>query len=373
MMWLQKSVRLPSRLLLVLLLAPAIGRPAPALAQRAELQLLAGEVSDESGVVGRGLTVAPGLSLAGSRGWLRADGRATALESGSRLIGASSAFHVAVARAGAFELGTSGSASVVAAVNGFRSLAAELSPGVRLDAGAGSVGAGVGARTTSLSFRPAGWGEALPLGSDARDRHAVGRSVWADGRLGLGALTVGLEGRASAAQGSSWREGQAAASLALGRVVLSGFAGTRAGHGEGHWFGGSASVRVARGVELVAHVARHATDPLTGQPGGRTAALGVTLSRGTPALHAVRPSERSVRLSLRASPDARVEILGDWNDWRPEPVAHRGGGTYEVKLQLPPGIHHFVFRVDGETHVPEGYETAPDDFGGHSAVVRVRG
>jgi hypothetical protein len=363
----------PARRLLLLLVTPLVLGPSAARAQRVELQLLAGEVSNESGEVGRGLTLAPALTLAGSRAWVRLDGRATALESGSRLIGGGSAFHVALARPRALELGLSGSASLLAAANGFRSLAAELSPGLRVRAGAASVGAGVGVRTASLSLTPPAWRETLPVGSAEQRRSVVARSVWAEGRLGLGALTLGLDGRASAAEGRSWPEGQAAASLALERVVLSGFAGARAGDAEGHWVGASASVRVAAGVELVGHVARQASDPLTGQPGGSMAALGVALSRGTPALRGGRPSQQPVRLSLRAAPDARVEILGEWNEWRPEPVAHRGGGVYEVELRLPPGIHHFVFRVDGQVRVPEGYETARDDFGGASAVVRVRG
>jgi hypothetical protein len=359
--------------LTLLSIASAATAPPALQAQRAEVQLLAGEMSDESGAVGRGLTLTPALTWVGAAGSLRLDGRATALEEGGRLFGAGAAFHVAMRRARRVELGASGSAGVLAARSGFRSLAAEVAPGIRLHAGAGSVAAGVGARGSSLSSSPPSWRGALPLGGgDEREERVVARSVWADARAGLGALGVGVHGRASSADVGSWREGQAAASLALGRVVLSGFAGARAGVGEGLWGGGSAALRVAPGVEVVAHVARHASDPLTGQPGGRTAAFGITLSRQAPAARAGRLSERPVRLALRVAPGARVELLADWNDWRPESVAHRGGGVYDVELRLPPGIYHFVFRVNGEVHVPEGYETAPDDFGGRSAVVRVR-
>jgi hypothetical protein len=84
-------------------------------------------------------------------------------------------------------------------------------------------------------------------------------------------------------------------------------------------------------------------------------------------------AHRTVRVAFSAAAGARVELLADWNEWRPEPLTDRGGGVFAREVRLPPGTYHFVFRVNGELRVPEGYETAPDDFGGKSAVLRVRG
>jgi hypothetical protein len=275
---------------------------------------------------------------------------------------------------GPIELGTSGNAGLLAASGGFRTLSGEVAPGARLHAGASSLGAGVGVRAATLPFSEAGsWRESVPLAGVDREERALARSVWAEGRTGYGALTLGVLGRASRTDDASWREGQAGVSLELGRVVLSGFLGARAGAAEERWAGASAAFRVAPGVELMAQLARHPSDPLTGLTGGRTVAVGVTLSRAFSGARAGQSPERVVRLALRAAPGARVEILGDWNAWRPQPVRHDGGGLYDVELRLQPGVYHFVFRVDGELRVPEGYETAPDDFGGRSAVVRVRG
>jgi hypothetical protein len=338
-------------------------------AQRVELQVLGGQVSDESGAVGRGLTLAPAVAWAGKGRWLRLEGRGTALEGGGRLMGAGAGFYLGHL-GGPIELGASGSAGLLTAGEGFRSVTGELSPGLRVNAGAASVGAGIAVRAASLSSA-APWRRAIPFGGASASTVAA-QSIWAEARTGADALSIGVIGRVSRADGRSWREANAGASLHLGKVSLSGFVGARLGDAEGRWGGAAASVRVAPGVELLAQLAQHASDPLTGQPGGRTAAVGVSLSRGSLSA-STSTASRTVRLALRAAPGARVELLGDWNDWRPEPVTDQGGGVFAGEVRLPPGVYHFVFRVNGQLRVPEGYETAPDDFGGRSAVVRVRG
>lgn len=340
-------------------------------AQQLELLILGGQVSDESGAVGRGITMAPAVSWAGPTRWLRLEGRGTALEGGGRLMGAGAGFYLGH-RSGPFELGASGSAGLLAADGGFRSSSAEINPGVRVGTGVASVGAGVGARALFLSSSPPAWREPLPLGRES-ERAMVARSLWAEGRTTLGALSLSLLGRASRAEERAWREAQAIAQIPLGPVTLSGFAGARSGHIQGQWAGAGASLRVASGVELLAQLAQSASDPLSGQPGARTAALGVNLSLGGSRAASPGRSSRPVRLAMSAAPAARVELLGDWNDWRPELLTDQGGGVFAGEVRLPPGTYHFVFRVNGEVRLPEGYETAPDEFGGKSAVLRVRG
>jgi hypothetical protein len=338
-------------------------------AQRIEVQALGGRVSDESGGVGRGLTIAPAIAWDGTRGWLRLEGRGTALEGGGRVMGTGAGFYLGLGRTGFLELGAAGSAGLLTSGSGFRSVTGELSPGLRLDVGVGSVGAGVGVRAASLSSTPAAWRQAIPF-AGAPERTAVARSLWTEARTHAGALSLGAMVRASRTDGRAWQEASGGAAVQIGPLALSGFVGTRAGEAAGSWAGGAASLRVATGVDLLAQLAHLASDPLTGQPGGRTAAVGVSLSRGSAS--ASPRAVRTVRLALRASPGARVELLGDWNDWRPEPLTDQGGGVFAREVRLAPGVYHFVFRVNGELRVPEGFETAPDDFGGRSAVVRVR-
>jgi hypothetical protein len=345
--------------------------PASLRAQRIELQILGGQVTDESGSVGRGLTIVPAISFSGPGRWLRLEGRGTALDGGNRVIGGGGSFYLGAARTGWTQPSVSGSASLLTADGGFRSMSGEITPGVRVGTAAASVGAGVGLRGVSLSSSPAAWRDALPF-DESSSRTFIARSAWAEGRASTGPLSVSVLGRASRATERTWRDAQAAASVQSGALTISGFAGARSGDVQGSWGGGGVSVRVAPGLELMGQVARLATDPLTGQPGGRTATIGVSVSHGGPS-SILRTSPRSVRLAVSAAPGARVELLGDWNEWRAEPVAHSGDGVFAREVRLPPGVYHFVFRVNGEVRLPEGYETAPDDFGGKSAVVRVRG
>jgi hypothetical protein len=340
-------------------------------AQQLEVLILGGQVSDESGAVGRGVTIAPAVAWTAPTRWLRLEGRGTALEGGGRLMGAGAGFYLGH-RSGPVELGASGSASVIGAGGGFRSSGGEVNPGIRVGTGAASVGAGVGARVLSLSSSPPAWREALPF-SRENERTRVARSVWAEGRTALGTLSLSVLARASRVEERAWREAQAVAQVPLGALTVSGFAGARSGDDHGQWGGAGASLRVAPGVELLAQIAQTASDPLSGQPGARTATLGVSLSMGAPRAASPGRSLRAVRLAMSAAPAARVELLGDWNDWRPELLTDQGGGVFAREIRLPPGTYHFVFRVNGVVRVPEGYETAPDEFGGKSAVLRVRG
>jgi hypothetical protein len=363
-------VQLRQRVLLATLLLSGTGGSALS-AQRVELQVLGGTVSDEAGTTGNGLTIAPAVAWSGTNRWLRLEGRGTALQGGGRLIGAGTGFYLGLDGSRPFDLEASGSAGLLAADGGFRSITAQINPGVRVRAGAASVGAGVGVRGVSQSSSPAEWRQNLPF-AGSHESTAVARSVWAEGRTGVGPLSLVVAGRESRAHERAWRDAHIGASVALGKVTLSGFVGTRSGGTTAHWGGGAASLQIAPGIEVLAQLARHAGDPLTGQPGARTATVGLSLSRGGSAPVSPNRAPRMVRVALRATSGARVELLADWNDWRPEPLTDQGG-VFAREVELPPGVYHFVFRVNGELRVPEGYETAPDEFGGKSAVLRVRG
>ena len=80
----------------------------------------------------------------------------------------------------------------------------------------------------------------------------------------------------------------------------------------------------------------------------------------------------ALRLALRAAPGSKVELLADWTGWEPRSVPETERGIYSLDVRLPAGNHRFLFRVDGEWRVPEGYPTERDEFGGRRAVVRVR-
>lgn len=88
----------------------------------------------------------------------------------------------------------------------------------------------------------------------------------------------------------------------------------------------------------------------------------------------VRASNRVViRVPLTETGDP-PSIAGDFSQWELLPM-HRRGGSWEIQLDLPPGLYHYAFRTrEGEWFVPEGVEGRRDDgMGGWVARLIVPG
>lgn len=75
--------------------------------------------------------------------------------------------------------------------------------------------------------------------------------------------------------------------------------------------------------------------------------------------------------------DARsVAVVGDFNGWDPErnPLRDRNGdGVWTGLVALPPGLHSYMFLVDGERWVtdPRAERTVEDGFGMRNAMITV--
>jgi 1,4-alpha-glucan branching enzyme len=70
----------------------------------------------------------------------------------------------------------------------------------------------------------------------------------------------------------------------------------------------------------------------------------------------------------------RVEIVGEWNDWQPEPMHPRKDGTYSLTKRFRTGqVYRFRYRINGNEwrndEQADGY--VPNPFGGEDSVVRV--
>jgi hypothetical protein len=78
-----------------------------------------------------------------------------------------------------------------------------------------------------------------------------------------------------------------------------------------------------------------------------------------------------------ADPAAQsVTVAGDFNDWDPEATALRdsdGDGIWTGLIALRPGMHKYMFVVDGEKWVtdPEAERYVDDGFGMRNAVIAV--
>jgi hypothetical protein len=139
------------------------------------------------------------------------------------------------------------------------------------------------------------------------------------------------------------------------------------------WIGASAAVWVHAKAALVLSGGRYSSDVLQGLPGGEFVSFGVRLtprrSRPIPPMVSapiVFSSERarSGGISLTVPGADRVEIAGDWNQWRLEPLVRDDAGEWLVPAGLGPGVYRFNLRVDGERWiVPEGVPEIEDGYG----------
>jgi hypothetical protein len=78
-----------------------------------------------------------------------------------------------------------------------------------------------------------------------------------------------------------------------------------------------------------------------------------------------------------ANPKAKsVTVAGDFNDWNAEAMALRdtdGDGVWTGLIALRPGMHKYMFVVDGEQWVtdPEAESYVDDGFGMRNAVIAI--
>lgn len=83
-----------------------------------------------------------------------------------------------------------------------------------------------------------------------------------------------------------------------------------------------------------------------------------------------------VRLVFLAPQATSVAVTGDFARWDPKgiPLGRPGpAGMWSVDLQLPPGLHHYVFIVDGTEWRPDpnAASQVDDGFGQKNSVLLV--
>ncbi|HAZ09027.1 MAG TPA: hypothetical protein DCZ01_11045 [Elusimicrobia bacterium] len=74
----------------------------------------------------------------------------------------------------------------------------------------------------------------------------------------------------------------------------------------------------------------------------------------------IAPALKPVEFRLKAAKAESVELVGDFNAWKPGllKMKRAGGGTWTVTLPVRPGRHKYLFLVDGNPQVDPGVETA---------------
>ncbi len=122
-------------------------------------------------------------------------------------------------------------------------------------------------------------------------------------------------------------------------------------------------------------------------PGGRYTTVGLRLALGArpptnPARSRGADRTRSDgpalvldgrRFTIRSAPAGRAEVMGNFTDWKPQPLIRLGGGRWALSHALRPGVHHLNVRFDGGPWlVPSGVSAVDDGFGGRVCLLIVQ-
>jgi hypothetical protein len=180
--------------------------------------------------------------------------------------------------------------------------------------------------------------------------------------------------------GVAWEGRLVAATIALGGRLAS------RGIPAGAWGSASLALRLAQPLSLVASVggARNARFTLDGEH--RYVSLGFRVSPRLRALPVdVRPAVSSAsatafivepdgagryRLLIRAPTAHRVELSGDFTNWKPVTMTRRGDSDWSLSVALAAGTYRVNTRVDGGGWIaPPGLTTMNDDFAGEVGLL----
>ena len=87
------------------------------------------------------------------------------------------------------------------------------------------------------------------------------------------------------------------------------------------------------------------------------------------------PPHRPVHFTFKDPEASSVCLAGTFNDWHPAvtPMVSVGGGQWIKTLELQPGMHEYLFVVDGRWVADPGSAiTVSNPFGGINCCVNVR-
>lgn len=153
-------------------------------------------------------------------------------------------------------------------------------------------------------------------------------------------------------------------------------------------WGVSASRAITPSLALVAGAGRSGSDPITAVPGSRYLVMGIRLRLGPTAttsfgpLPAVASDRAPLRIGpalpagrevvVRAPGASRVDLAGDFTDWRPVTLQPAGDGGWRTILPIRPGLHRLAVRIDqGSWQAPPGVRPVQSEFGGEVAEIVV--
>ncbi|MDB4890977.1 MAG: hypothetical protein JWL61_2832, partial [Gemmatimonadetes bacterium] len=142
----------------------------------------------------------------------------------------------------------------------------------------------------------------------------------------------------------------------------------------------TAAVWTGETVAVVFSVARQLPDWVRGADAADAFSVGMRFRQATPAadraarlIPVVQVADSSgVRvLRVRASGASRVEVMGDFTNWEPQPLS-RNGAVFERAVTMSSGSHRMLLRIDGgEWRTAANTPAVDDDLGGKAGLLVV--
>lgn len=359
-----------------LLIAP------PVEGQQVRVGLHAGQLGDEMGNVGGGVTVQPEVRWWGSD-WMAGIGAfGSVLDEGGALGGVFASGDGIVWKAGRLlQIGMAADGSTLTGAGGRTMTLARGS--ARLRAARGGTGAEIGPLLRFGGDMPAAGsaGGVFGLGDPSEARRFTSRystGARAGVFAGSGPVSIRLDWTTQQmAPGTSWSDWTGDATLDLSGISVGVGMGERTGAESQRWAAIAVAVPISAAAQISGRFGSYPFDPLIDRAAGRFAMAGLSLKLGSSRTRGAIPmidvplKREHTRVAIRAAPGSRVELLGEWNGWAPQMLREGERGVYAADLPLSPGVYRFVFRVDGRWTVPPGYQTEADDYGGKRALVFV--
>jgi hypothetical protein len=357
------------------------------------VSLTGGSAPDGAGVTSRAVTLVPSVTvLPDPRAAFLFNGVATRFDNQQWAagLGAATALRAPLGRYAALTLNANGNATTTSYDFSYYSGSAQ--PSIEGDLGAVSVYAGAHAGTASTSFTrraqttpaPGLFGSGTPIESttlETSSRSMRGLLFGANVRVpgsGGESVVAGVREEHATIDTTPTIDRSASLTVMSGRVTLGGSLGLRSERGTQTTFGnGAFSIAVSPAMSVDLNAGSYPADRLIGTPAGKYLNLGVSLRTGrigsaTPRLPSAEGAPDVLagftRLTIRDDHATRVEVEGDFTNWKPIATHRAPNGVWYVDLRIPAGQYRYAFRVDGtEWRLPEGAPVVDDDFGGKSA------
>ena len=357
--------------------------------ERAQIAIVGGTATDQMGVRSNAVTVAPQVWFSsGERASFALGASVTRFQAQAWSLGAGASLAGRERIAGPVSLMLDGSASATrlsgASVATFAF--AEGTPALQVAFGSFSLFGGVRLAIGTASIETSGPRIPAFEPTPREQRRTTGAAGPSFGASMVTAVSPDAALRLSAREdrlrvaGAEIVDRALSATYVTRAITLTGSAGRRRASSENTTFG-SAALSVAMREDLAFELAagRYTSNPVMGTPGGSYLNAGLSLRVGSAAGMSESPRAPRVpgapplrsgysRLAISAPDARRVEVAGDFSEWKLIAATRAASGMWYADLRIAPGQYRYAFRVNGaEWRVPNGATAVDDGYGGKSA------